>query len=124
VDEPRAHGFVERRPGRDDVPAAQPLLAPIDVGDDAARLAHEQRPGRDVVRREVQLPKAVETSGGDVREVDCGRAHPADLARLEEKGLEVAEVVVGEFRAPVREARGEEGLADVSRSARRGAACR
>src|ERR1051326_3233634 len=56
------------------------LLAAGEVGDEAASLAHQQHPRRDVPGGKAELPKAVEPAGGDIGEIERGRAEPPHAA--------------------------------------------
>src|SRR5690606_14572548 len=81
------------------------------VADAAARLADDQRAGRDVPLREPELPEAVDAARRDVAEVECRGPGPADPGRLEHDVAHHREVAVGvlEVRA-VRKARRDQRL--------------
>ena len=49
-------------------------LVALEIRHHAARLAHEQHTGRDVPRREAQLPEAIERSVRDRGEIEGSRA--------------------------------------------------
>src|SRR5689334_7803594 len=53
-------------------------LAPLVVGDQTARLADEQRAGRDVPGGEVLLPESLESPRRDIGQVDGSGAGSAD----------------------------------------------
>ena len=51
----------------------------LPVGDDPARLPHDERPGGDVPRPEAQLEVAVEHALGGPAQVEAGRPDPAEI---------------------------------------------
>src|SRR5687768_4647824 len=63
--DPGADRLVDPGPGGHDVASPQPILAPVGIADPATRLEHHQRARGDVVRRQVQLPVAVEAPRGN-----------------------------------------------------------
>ena len=71
VEEPGVHRRSCRR--RATVSATGQGCA-LQRGDDAARLANEERAGGDVPRGEAELPEGLEAAAGDVGEVERGRA--------------------------------------------------
>src|SRR5579871_3263111 len=54
----------------------------VGAGDEAAGLADQKLPSRNVPGIEAALPKSVETAGGDVGEIERGATHPADVDDL------------------------------------------
>ena len=61
---------------------ADRLRAAAQVGDEAARLAHQQAAGGGVPRLEAAFPEAVEAPGGDPGEIERGGAETADSRDL------------------------------------------
>src|SRR5262245_49019880 len=65
-----------------DAAGLEHVVAPIEVGREAAGLAYQRDPGRHVPGRQVALPIGVETAGRDPGEVERGRSeatHARDL---------------------------------------------
>src|SRR5207248_2687783 len=63
-----------------------------EIAHPSARLGHEQRAGRDVPRREVNLEEAVEDAGRGVCEIERRRSRAADALRDRDYILEDADV--------------------------------
>src|SRR5688500_1063661 len=61
------------------------------IGDDAARLANQKNTGRDVPRREPQLPEGVEPATRGVGQVERGRARAPDPGGSAGHALELTE---------------------------------
>ena len=72
---------VQMPVGGEHVAARHHALSAGEIADKAAGLAHQQKPGRDIPRRQAEFPKAVVAAGGDIGEVERGRAEPAHPAR-------------------------------------------
>ena len=51
---------------------------PVEVGDDSAGFANDQNAGRNVPRREHELPEPVESPARDVGKVERGRSGAPD----------------------------------------------
>ena len=96
-------------------PLGEHGVAAVEVGDEAAGLAHQQDAGRDVPRREVALPIAVEPAGRDQGEIERRRAEAAQPGDL----------VLDRRRARCRTARDRRGrdAAGRRRSPHRRGAC-
>ena len=63
-------------------PLVNMLVLVVEIGDEAAGLAHDQGPGRHVPGREIALPIEVEAAGRDKREIErrgAEAAQPRDL---------------------------------------------
>ena len=76
---------------------------------EAARLAHQQATGSGVPRREIAFPETVIAAGSDPREVERGRAEPANSGNLRAYArqapgpfIEVAMPVIGNARGDQR----------------------
>src|SRR5262245_53033817 len=73
---------VDIRVACQDAAGFEHVVAPVEVGREAARLAHQRDPGCHIPGRQVALPIGVETAGRDPGEVERGRsetAHARDL---------------------------------------------
>ncbi len=68
----RSFRRVDPWPARHDVAGPEPVVSSIRVGHDPTGLAHEERVGRAAMRREMQLPVAIEVPVGDVGEMITG----------------------------------------------------
>src|SRR6266446_1744101 len=66
----------------DDISGRDWILAAVEVGNVAARLAHEDETGRDVPRREVALPIRVKSPGRDPGEIEGSSAEAAQAGDL------------------------------------------
>ena len=73
---------VELVVGGEDLAVGEAGIAAAEIGDEAARLAHQHDAGGDVPELEVLLPEAVEAAGGDPGEIERGRAEAADAGDL------------------------------------------
>src|SRR5690349_20772063 len=87
VDAVRAHHRKERgvdsRGARQYVPSRPPALAAVEIGDEPAGLADQDRSRRGVPGREAELEEAVEDAGGRVGEVERGASRAPDGANVE-----------------------------------------
>ena len=72
------HGLV----AGDDVAAGEHGVAAVEIGDEAAGLAHQDDAGRHVPGREAALPVGVEAAGRDPGEIERGRAEAAQARDL------------------------------------------
>src|SRR6266851_7859236 len=73
---------LHRLIARDDVGLSEHVVAAVEIGHEAARLAHDQQARRHVPGREVALPVGVEPAGGDPGEIErrgAEAAQPRDL---------------------------------------------
>ena len=50
----------------------QELIAPVEIGNQAASLLHEQHPGRHIPGVEVVFVESVKPTGGYIRQIDGG----------------------------------------------------
>ena len=88
--------------GRDHVAGVARILA-RGIGDEAARLAHQQHAGGQVPALQSELPEPVVAAGGDPGEIECRRAEAADAGDLRHQHAERA----GERQPSLRGDRGE-----------------
>ena len=95
-------------------PVANMVVAAVEIGDEAAGLAHQEEAGGDVPRREVALPIGVEAAGRDPGEIERRRAEAAQARdlRLHRGNLlaEQREVAAAEMRQPAGDDRVGEPL--------------
>ena len=94
-------------------------VAAVEVGDEAAGLAHQDHAGRDVPGREAALPVAVEPAGRDAGEIERGRAEPAQARDLVLDGAELAQAQLQIAAAEMRQAAGDHASARRLRAATR-----
>src|SRR4051794_28811455 len=74
------HFAVDDLVARDDMALVQDGVATIEIGDKAARLAHQDDARRHIPGRYIALPIAVEAPGGDPGEIERGGAELAQAA--------------------------------------------
>src|SRR6516162_9901836 len=71
------HVPVNRLVAGKDAFRGQRDVAPLEIGDKAAGLAHERNPGRHVPRREPALPIGIDAAGRDPCKIERRRSEPA-----------------------------------------------
>ena len=76
------HLFLDGLVAGDDVALGEHVVAAVAIGDEAAGLAHQDEPGRDVPGLDIALPIAVEPAGGDPGEIERGGAEAAQAGDL------------------------------------------
>ena len=105
------HGLV----AGDDVAGQERGLAALEVGDEAAGLAHQDQARRHVPGREVALPVAVEAPGRQPGEIERGGSEPAQAGDLLLHGGNLLaperEIAAAEMRKPAGDDRVREPLA-------------
>ena len=99
--------------GGDHLSAVQEVAVAGEIADEPARFLDQQAAGRDVPRVEADLPEAVVEAGGDVREIERGRAGPAQAGRLLDHRLHHPEVRVEIAAVAKREAGADEAVAQM-----------
>src|SRR5256885_8917328 len=83
---------MQSRIPRDDRPVPQHVGLPLERRDHAPRLPDQHDPGRDVPRRQHELPEGVEAPRGDVGEVERRGARAPDTARAAHHGGELVQI--------------------------------
>ena len=83
--------------------------ASVEVGHFAACLHDHERAGRGVPRVQFQLPKAIESAGRNVAQVQGRRSGPADALRAEREPGEMVQVILLAFSNVVGEASDQQG---------------
>ena len=99
-------------------------VAAVDVGDEAAGLAHQQDARGHVPGRQIALPIAVEPAGRDEGQVERGRAEPAQPRDLVLDGAKLAQPERQIAAAVVRQAAGDHRVGQPLAARRPAAACR
>src|SRR5690606_31525956 len=102
-------------PGGDDVTAVEEALAAVDVGDEAAGLAHKQRAGGHVPPGETHLPVAVEAAGCDMGEVHGSGAGPAHAAAAGQGSAKGAHPRIEQVEPSRRQPGAEQGVIELAR---------
>ena len=82
-----------------DVALVRHGVAAVEIGDEAAGLAHQDHAGGHVPRRQIALPIGIEPAGGDPGEVERGGAEAA----------QPGEMLLRRGNLPARRARGRRG---------------
>src|SRR5262245_41434283 len=96
--------------GRQRLGTEDAVGAAAEVGDAAAGLAHDQRPGGDVPRPEAPFPVAVDAAAGEPAQVERRRATAAYALAAQHEFADDAEIEVGALAPIVRRAGGEQRL--------------
>src|SRR6185295_18186329 len=97
-----------RSPGHD-VAAGEGAFPAVEIGDDAAGLAHQQRAGADVPGRQAELEESVVDAGGRIGQVEGGGAAAADRLGVAEDVTEDGEVHVQRRESAKRKPGRQEG---------------
>src|SRR6266566_1760535 len=92
---------------------AEHIGGAVGLRDDAACFANEQRARRNVPRRQLELPEAIEPARGDIRQIERGSAGPADAARRTDHGGELGEIDVQQIQRLEREAGPDESASGI-----------
>src|SRR5262249_40259422 len=89
----QAHFLVYARVGGQQDGPAENVVRAVEVGDGAARFAHQQNPGRGVPGVQAKFPEAVKAAAGHAGQIKRGRAVTADSVRTEREVVVVVNVV-------------------------------
>src|SRR6266852_1127510 len=103
---------VDRLVAGEDVAGRQHGLAAVEVGDEAAGLAHQRNSRRHVPRRKVALPIGVDAAGGDPGEIERGRPESPQAGDLVLHGIVLAARERDIAAAGVRERAGDDGVGE------------